>query len=214
MLIMLTSEAASPTDLSPASIAKCTDVLNGRPIFLPLRSLSELMPASLRTARHSLSVMYFSTYTIDILIPWPKPTTIGDEPTLQTSMLLPAIAASTCGPPPTVTKSVLTFAPNAFANAPVAFPNVCGFAEPKCPRTAVACCAAALRGASNAPPANVARPTLRNSFSVSRRENEVLIFTLPYGDLKNVPVTSIRRSDHCRGPALASHFRHGVAQVA
>lgn len=47
----------------------------------------------LRTARHSLSVMYFSTYTIDILMPCAKPTTIGE-------VLLPAIAASTCGPPP------------------------------------------------------------------------------------------------------------------
>src|SRR5205823_10242134 len=171
MLIKLTSEAASPTDLSPASIAKCTDVLNGKPIFFPLRSLSELMPASLRTARHSLSVMYFSTYTIDILMPWPKPTTMGDEPTLQMSMLLPAMAASTWGPALTVTKSLFTLPPKAFANATVALPKVWGLAEPKCPRTAVACRAAHQRAASRPPPATVATPMLRSSFNVSRREN-------------------------------------------
>ena len=49
------------------------------------------------------------------------------------SMLLPAIAAMTCGPPPTVANSVLTLGPNALANAPDALPNVCGLAEPKWP---------------------------------------------------------------------------------
>ena len=111
MLISVTSLRARPAFFIAASSAKCTDVLNGRPTFLPFRSFIVAMFASLRTARHSLSVMYFSTYTIDIFTPCAKPTTIGLEPMLQISMLLPAIAAITCGPAPTVTYSVLTLAP-------------------------------------------------------------------------------------------------------
>src|SRR5699024_11090866 len=93
---------------------------------------------------------------------------MGLEPTLQISMLSPAIAESTCAPDDTDVYSVDTPSPKAFSNELVALPYICGFAEPKWPNT-IRRSAAFATGLTHAlAPAKVTKAMLADSFSRSR----------------------------------------------